>query len=184
MTGQVYFYIDDEIDAAELQAAAPPGVLVKVRGPRYAAERSKLDRPRAFISHDSRDKKTVVRPLAIGLSKLRCPIWFDEYALNLGDSLRESIEKGIKECGRCILIVSPRFLSNPGWTKVEFNSVFTRELLENRNIFLPIWHRVTKQQVFDYCPTLADRLAGRWSHSEVRRQELFSKVYRVISKPG
>jgi TIR domain len=82
-----------------------------------------------------------------------CWVWFDEYSLNVGDSLRESIERGIKECKRCILVISKNFLGNSGWTKGEFNSVFTRELLENKRLVLPVWHDVTAQEVYEYSPS-------------------------------
>jgi hypothetical protein len=112
-------------------------------------------RPMAFISHDSRDKETTARPLAVSLSQTLCPVWYDEFSLNVGDSLREKIEKGLKECKRCILILTPNFLSNTGWTKKEFDSIFTRELLENENLVLPIWSGVTAKDVFEYSPALA-----------------------------
>ena len=83
-----------------------------------------------------------------------CPVWFDEFSLKVGDRLRESIEKGIRECKKCILVLTPNFLSNPGWTKVEFNSIFTREIVEKQDLVLPVWRDVSRDQVFEYSPTL------------------------------
>jgi hypothetical protein len=139
--------------------------------------RAKREKPMAFISHDSRDKDAVARPIAIGLSKLVCPVWFDEFSLNVGDSLRESIEKGLKESKKCILVLSPRFLSNPGWTKVEFNSIFTREILEKKNLVLPVWYEVKKEEVFEYCPSLLDRLGIDWNLGE---DEVVRRLHRAI----
>jgi hypothetical protein len=81
----------------------------------------------------------------------------------VGDSLRESIERGLRECKRCVLVLSPEFLANPGWTRVEFDSVFTRELMSNDRVFLPVWVRVNKHQVYEFCPSLADRVALDWT---------------------
>lgn len=117
----------------------------------------------AFISHDSRDKRTIVRPIAETLRSLGCLIWYDDYSLRVGQSLRESIERGIRQCHKCILILTPHFLSNKGWTRREFNSVFTRELIERRDIVLPVWAGVSAREVFEYSPALADRVAARWS---------------------
>ena len=78
------------------------GVSLIFRGPKYTKEKSALEKPLAFMCHDSRDKDEVARPLAIELIKMMCPIWFDEFSLKIGDSLRESIEKGLKECKKCI----------------------------------------------------------------------------------
>ena len=92
-----------------------------------------------------------------------CPVWYDEFSLKIGDSLRESIEKGLKECSKCILILTPNFLSNGGWAKREYDSIFTRELVERQNVILPVWHSISVDDVYKYSPVLADRLAVHWS---------------------
>jgi hypothetical protein len=137
VTGRLFIYTGSEVDFAKVSHAVPAGVRLIIRSQAYARRKAELQHPLAFISHDSRDKDTVARPIAVKLSGLMCPVWFDEFSLEVGDPLRESIEKGIKECRKCIVVVSPNFLSNPGWTKTEFNSVFTRELIEQQNLFLP-----------------------------------------------
>lgn len=122
-----------------------------------------MEKPLAFILHDSRDKEEIAMPLALKLSGLGIPVWFDEFSLKLGDSLRESIEKGIKETAFCILILTKNFLTNEGWTKTEFNSVFTKEIVQKNKVMLPIWHNVSKEEVYEYSPSLANRLAAKWS---------------------
>ena len=124
-------------------------------------KRSGLGKPLAFISHDSRDKH-IASLIAVGLTDMKCSVWYDEYILKVGDNLRDSIDKGLKECTKCILILSPNFLSNNGWTKNEFDSIFTREMIENKNIIVPIWLGVDKEEIFEYCPSLANRFAANW----------------------
>ena len=46
-----------------------------------------------FISHASEDKEDLVRPLAVALEKLGVKVWYDEFTLKVGDSLRRSIDK-------------------------------------------------------------------------------------------
>ena len=82
----------------------------------------------AFISHDSRDKAEVARKIAIGLQRMLCPVWYDEFSLIVGANLRDSIENGLKQSRKCILVLSPHFFSNGGSTKKEFDSIFTREI--------------------------------------------------------
>jgi len=93
---------------------------------------------------------------------MRCPVWYDEFSLKVGDSLRGSVEKGLQECRRCSLIITKNFLSNDGWTKREFDSIFTRELIERSNVILPVWHEVSPEEIYQYSPSLADRLAVKW----------------------
>jgi len=108
-----------------------------------------------------------------------CPVWFDEFSLKPGDSLREKIEQGLKETAKCIVVLSPNFLSNKRWTKVEFNSVFTREIIEERNVFLPVWDSVTPKDVYEYSPSLANRLGVNWS---LGLEEVARRLYAEISK--
>jgi len=165
--GRIYIYsetdlIKEEIDLIHTEGLKH-GLFVEYFGPSWAKERSKMEKPLAFISHDSRDKEEIAMPLALKLSELGIPVWFDEFSLKLGDSLRESIEKGIKETAFCILILTKNFLTNEGWTKTEFNSVFTKEIVQKNKVMLPIWHNVSKEEVYKYSPSLVDRLAAKWS---------------------
>jgi hypothetical protein len=184
-TGRFFFYCEDSLPSEvrrEIRSAAKAkGIHVVFRGPDYATARASHEKPLAFISHDSRDKDAIARPLALGLSKRICPVWYDEYSLKVGARLRESIEAGLKECPKCILIITPNFLTNSGWTKAEFNSVFTREILERQDVILPIWHHVTAKDVYEYSPSLADRVALNWKEGE---DAVVDKIHRAIVRAG
>jgi hypothetical protein len=108
---------------------------------------------------------------------MMCPVWFDEFSLKVGDHLRESIERGLREARKCVLVLTPNFLSNGGWTKTEFNSIFTREIIEQKDVVLPVWHDVSRKDVYDYSPTLADRLALQWNMGET---EVVRKLRQAI----
>lgn len=180
-TGRVYLYSEADLPVREFerlhQEAHQNGVSLCVRSQHYAIERSRLEKPLAFICHDSRDKETVARPIAIGLSKLMCPVWYDEYSLRVGDRLREAIERGLKECKKCVLVLSANFFGNSGWTRAEFNSIFTRELIERKDFLLPVWSGVTKEQVFHYSPSLADRVGVNW---DLGAEEVLRRLHRAI----
>lgn len=161
-TGRVFVYVnrhveDDLVKRLELLGKSRR-LWVTVRDQKYADSMAHSERPLAFISHDSRDKDGFVRNLALELFKRGCSIWYDEYSLNVGDSLREKIEKGLKEAKKCVVVLSPHFLSNRGWGRAEFDSVFTREILERSNVILPVWLNVTAKEVYEYSPSMADRV--------------------------
>jgi len=101
--------------------------------------------------------------LALALQTRMCPVWYDEYSLVVGDSLRESIERGLKESKNCILILTPNFLSNTGWSKREYDSIFTREIIETEKVILPVWSEVSAAAIYEYSPILADRVGVDWS---------------------
>jgi TIR domain len=117
------------------------------------------DRPiKLFISHASEDKEAFVRRLANGLKKNpNFEVWYDEYSLRLGDSLSQSITKGLGSCDYGIVVLSPDFFSKK-WPANEFGAMLSLETKE-RKILLPIWHNgVTHEQVLEFNPILADRI--------------------------
>lgn len=111
----------------------------------------------AFISHATEDKDDLVRPLAGMLKEYGFRIWYDEFELEIGDSLRESIDQGLVNSRYGIVILSEKFLDK-NWTKYELNSLVAKEI-EGEKVILPIWHNVTKEQILKYSPMLADKLA-------------------------
>jgi hypothetical protein len=111
----------------------------------------------AFISHASEDKETFVRPLALALRALDLKMWYDEFSLRVGDSLSRSIDRGLADSTFGIVVLSPHFLSKP-WPERELAGLVTREIDEGR-VILPIWHGVTKQEVKEFSPPLADKFA-------------------------
>ena len=181
-TTRVFIYSEADFGPAEIsklqQEAKHLGHDLQFRSGAYVDGRSRFELPLAFISHDFRDKQNIARPIAVYLQKMLCPVWYDEFSLKVGDSLRDSIEKGLKECHKCVLVLSPNFLSNKGWTKKEFDSIFTRELLEESRVVLPVWYQVTKHQVYDYSPSLLNVKGLDWN--TVGEEEVCRKLHRAI----
>jgi Skp family chaperone for outer membrane proteins len=130
----------------------------------------------AFISHASEDKDELVRPLANALQKAGHNIWYDEFSLTIGDSLRKSIDKGLANSRFGIVVLSPDFFAKQ-WTEYELNGLVAREI-EGGKVILPIWHKVSKDQVLRFSPTLADKLALNTAMFTI--EELASKLGEVI----
>lgn len=110
-----------------------------------------------FISHASEDKEDFVRPLANALINEGLNVWYDEMTLKIGDSLRQKIDKGLANSRVGLVVLSPSFISK-GWTNYELDGIVTRTV-SGEQVLLPIWHNITKQQVVDYSPSLADKVA-------------------------
>lgn len=161
-TKRVHLYLDYDLSPAIraqlVSEALAAGYFLSIRDREYAQNRTSSETPLAFISHDSRDKDAFVRELAHELAKKSCPVWYDEYSLKVGDSLRSNIERGLKEASKCIVILSPNFFSNKGWVRAEFDSIYSREIVEKQNVMLPVWLGVSEKDVYNYSPRLLDRL--------------------------
>lgn len=110
-----------------------------------------------FISHASEDKDDFVRPLANALIAQGLNVWFDEMTLRIGDSLRQKIDKGLANSKVGLVILSPAFIRK-GWTNYELDGIVTRAI-SGEQVLLPIWHNITKQQVVDFSPSIADKVA-------------------------
>lgn len=110
-----------------------------------------------FISHASEDKDEIVRPLANALIAEGLSVWYDEFSLKIGDSLRRKIDQGLSKSRVGLVVLSPSFISK-GWTNYELDGIMTKTV-SGEQILLPIWHKITKQEVINYSPSLADKLA-------------------------
>lgn len=110
-----------------------------------------------FISHASEDKDQLVRPLATALQAHGLKVWYDEFELRIGDSLRQKIDKGIAKSRFGIVVLSKPFFKK-GWTNYELDGLVTRSI-SGAQVLLPIWHNVSKDEVMNYSSSLADKVA-------------------------
>lgn len=111
----------------------------------------------AFISHASEDKESFVQPLADALVARDLRIWYDRFSLTVGDSLRESIDYGLARSAFGVVVLSEAFFVKD-WPTRELNGLMARET-NGGKVVLPIWHKVTKDEVLRHSPILADKLA-------------------------
>ncbi len=119
-----------------------------------------------FISHASEDKEEFVRPLAETLESLEVKVWYDEFTLKVGDSLRNSIDHGLVKSRFGTVILSAAFCSK-NWTQYELNSMVAREM-NGHKMILPIWHKISKDEVIKFSPALADKVALNTSTSSIK----------------
>ncbi|MCE7556429.1 toll/interleukin-1 receptor domain-containing protein [Aliivibrio fischeri] len=129
-----------------------------------------------FISHASEDKDDFVRPLAETLENLGVKVWYDEFTLKVGDSLRKSIDHGLVKSRFGTVILSSSFCSK-NWTQYELDSMVAREM-DGHKMILPIWHKVTKTDVINFSPALADKVALNTSISSI--EEIAGQLAEVI----
>lgn len=129
-----------------------------------------------FISHASEDKDAVVRPLANALKEKGLNVWYDEFELKIGDSLRRKIDQGLSKSRFGIVVISRSFIKK-GWTNYELDGLMTKAI-SGQQTLLPIWHDITKQEVIDYSPSLADKVARNTSQETV--EEIAEEIADMI----
>jgi len=129
-----------------------------------------------FISHASEDKESIVRPLANALVSEGLKVWYDEFSLRIGDSLRQKIDKGLAMSRVGLVVLSPAFIEK-GWTNYELDGIVTRTV-SGEQILLPIWHEITKQQVINFSPSLADKVARSTATHTV--EEISAEISQLL----
>ena len=129
-----------------------------------------------FISHASEDKDEIVRPLANLLQASGLKVWYDEFEMKIGDSLRRKIDKGLANSKFGIVVLSKTFISK-GWTNYELDGIITKAV-SGEQIILPIWHNITKQEVINFSPSLADKLARNTAINTV--EEIADEITELI----
>lgn len=112
-----------------------------------------------FICHATEDKEELVRPLAAELRALGLQVWYDEFSLQVGDSLRRAIDHGLSQSKAGIVVLSPSFFAKE-WPQRELDGLVAREA-GGEKVVLPVWHRIDREVIIRYSPTLADRVALR-----------------------
>src|SRR5690606_21246379 len=133
-----------------------------------------------FISHASEDKDEVVRPLANALREAGLSVWYDEFELRIGDSLRRKIDRGLGSSRFGVVVLSQAFFGK-GWPEYELDGLVTRAV-SGEQILLPIWHNVSKREVIGYSASLADRLARSTATHTV--EEIAAEIADVVRLPN
>lgn len=129
-----------------------------------------------FISHASEDKEEVVRPLVYALQKEGLTVWYDEFEMKIGDSLRRKIDKGLVNSKFGIVVLSKDFIKK-GWTNYELDGIISKAVT-GEQVVLPIWHNITKKEVIDFSPSLSDKVARNTSAYTV--EEIATEIAELI----
>ncbi len=130
-----------------------------------------------FICHASEDKASFVRPLAEMLRSKHIEVWYDEFSLTLGDSVRRAIDKGLKQSSYGVVVLSKAFFDKK-WPQYELDGLAEREVGVQDKVILPIWHGVTHEDIMKYSPSLAGRKAASSSEGiEKVADEIFSVIH-------
>jgi hypothetical protein len=134
----------------------------------------------AFISHAWEDKDDFVTELAQKLQEHRVEVWYDEFSLKVGDSLRQSIDFGLSKSRFGIVVLSKNFFQKR-WTNWELDGLVQRQNNSSNTLIIPIWHNISKQDILEYSPSLADKVAIR---SDIGISNIVKQIDEIINPRG
>ena len=110
-----------------------------------------------FVSHAFEDKEDSDEFVRILQEEYGLKVWYDAVSIKWGDSIRTEIDKGLKKSKFGVVILSRSYISKY-WTNYELEGLFQRES-NGGKLILPIWHNITKQEVQNFSPSLAGKMA-------------------------
>ena len=159
----------------ELQALVIPPVSVSSK-----IEGEKVPEYDVFVSHAWEDKEDFVDAFVKALTALNIKVWYDTSQIKWGDSMRERIDDGLKKSRFGVVVLSPSYIAEKKyWTKAELDGLFQLESVNGKTL-LPIWHKLTKQQVMNYSPIIANKKA--MTTASMTAQEIAEELLNLIPK--
>lgn len=159
-----------ELEAMAVPARLPSDEAVGVAGPDLEYD--------VFVSHAWEDKGNFVDEFVLELRKLNLKVWYDTYQIKWGDSMRQKIDEGLRHSEFGVAVLSPNYIADGKyWTKAELDGLFQLESV-NGKMLLPIWHNLTKKQVMDFSPIIANRKA--MTTATMTAQEIAEELAQLL----
>lgn len=129
-----------------------------------------------FLSYASEDGD-IAEEIARALTDRGVRVWMDRLVLNVGDSIRQSVDHGLANSRFGIVLLSPHYFQKQ-WPQHELNGLLNRQINERRTVVLPVWHQIDADAIRRHSPMLADRMALRTSDGIPR---IVSQVVGLVS---
>lgn len=133
-----------------------------------------------FISHASDDKDLFVRELAVKLKSRNIEIWYDEFTLIPGMSIRTSIDNGLLHSNFGVVIFSEAFFIKE-WTQWELNGLIQKLHNTHQRILIPVWYNIDYHDIYNFSPSLAD-IIGIVYRNDV--DEVVNKIMSIVRPKG
>ncbi len=132
-----------------------------------------------FIAHASEDKVGFTNHLARVLRGMGLEVWYDDFVLEYGLSLRRQIDKGITNSRRGVVVISHAFFTKE-WPQAELDGMMSYQMEDGKPFIFPIWYDIGAEDVRRHSPTLASLVALRTSTMDV--EQVAATVARSV--PG
>jgi hypothetical protein len=91
--------------------------------------------PKVYLAHASEDK-AAVRPIAEHLMANGIDVWFDEWEMEPGDSLRQKMEEGLGEMTHFVVVLTETSLAKP-WVAKEMDVGLVQQV-GGKSRFVPL----------------------------------------------
>ena len=145
----------------------------EVHGMKEPAERTRS----VYLAHAWEDK-SIARPIAEGLMARGIEVWFDEWEIGAGDSLRRKMEQGLEECTHFVVLLTETSIKK-AWVAEEID-VGLMSAVEGQARFMGLRHELPLSAL---SPFLRTRLAPELAPGDAGLDALAGEIFGVSRKP-
>lgn len=145
----------------------------EVHGMNEPANRERL----VYLAHASEDKPAA-SPLAVGLIERGIPVWYDNWEIGFGDSLRRKMEQGLGDCTHFIVLLTEVSIKKP-WVNEEIDAGLM-SAVEGTAKFIGLRYGLPLASV---SPFLRTRLTPEFQPGEAGLDALAAEIYGVSKRP-
>lgn len=135
--------------------------------------------PKVYLAHATEDKP-MVRPVAEYLMAHGVEVWFDEWDIEAGDSLRQEMESGLGWMTHFAVILTPISITKP-WVAREIDVGFTR-LVGGKSRLVPLRVGVEVGDLSEFLQTLLCPAFDPASADDLKG--LLDRLHGVSRKPA
>lgn len=135
------------------------------------------DRLSVFLCHAS-ENKDVACHLAESFIAAGIDVFYDDWDIRAGDSLRSKIDSGLEGCTHFVALLTPESVQKP-WVQTEMDAAFVRKV-EGACRFIPLRLNVDLQVL---PPLLRGLYSPSLDNDEAAVQRLIGDIYEVSRKP-
>lgn len=145
----------------------------EVHGVNEPAARERL----VYLAHATEDKP-LAKPLAEGLVERGIPVWYDNWEIGYGDSLRRKMEQGLGDCTHFVVLLTERSVAKP-WVNEEIDAGLM-SAVEGSAKFIGLRHQMPLASV---SPFLRTRLTPELVLGAEGLDALAAEILGVSKRP-
>lgn len=134
-------------------------------------------RRHVYLAHATEDKG-IAEPIARGLMQRGIDVWYDNWEIGYGDSLRRKMEEGLSECTHFVVLLTKNSIEKP-WVKEEIDAGLILSV-EGTSKFVGLRHGLAVEAL---SPLLKSKLSPPYTEGEEGVDELASQIFGLSKKP-
>ncbi len=141
---------------------------------------STTNQPIVYLAHATEDKEDLAKPIAEYLMQKGIKVWYDQWEIKSGDSLRQKMDQGLNDCTHFLVLLTQNSLKKP-WVLTEIDAGFT-DALDERIRFMGVRSGVDVSEV---SPLLRTRLLPNIDPTDTNSLDtLVDDIWDVSQRPA